>query len=219
MEDNRKAGFSMNIIFEDDDIDSDITPSEWIKKYSGFMDDDYDLNFVDKILSFNKTGNRLSIIFDSESNCFDVMQSLFFDGVEHNSEQEEPTVAYLVKSIEVSKSGKKLRVIKVHPSGESELFTLRNIKKRLEKFGLVLAVQRDKKDGICSGTMYALVVFHDENTIFSDEEQDLAEVACDLNCFGGWYHEKTEKLWKMFNEFVEKTMVKNYEKLNESAAW
>lgn len=220
MESARMPGFNLSITFNHSFPST--TPSEWISKHSGLKD-----NYADNILSFNMTGTRLSIIFDSKPNCFDVIQSLKWEGIHNrttmNMQQNLISLAKpyygrdpnynntssngTIKCLEVSKTGKKLRMIKVCPSGESELFDFRKIKQRLEKFGLVLLISREKDNGICTGYLYALMVFYDENAKFSGDQESISEVPYTTNCFEKWSKETTQELQKMFYEFVKKNYI------------
>lgn len=144
MEDGRKPGFILNLTFNNSCPLTYL--SMWLSDYSGLKD-----KYLGNILSFSKTADQLSITFDSESNCFEVIQRLKCEAFEFTKKYRSPPRHYLqpilmsysgniIKHLEVSKCGKKLRVIKVCPTGESELFDLKNIKQSLEKFGLILLI-------------------------------------------------------------------------------
>lgn len=113
--------------------------------------------------------------------------------------------SFYVKYLQVSKFGKKLRLIRIFPSAMSKLFDFRNIRQRFEKFGLVLTILREKEKDICTGNIYVLMVFNDENTKLHDDEDKIAEAPYDPKLFGKWSEETTAKLWKSFCESVEKT--------------
>lgn len=213
MEDCRKPGFILNLTFNNSCPLTYL--SMWLSDYLGLKD-----KYLGNILSFSKTADQLSIIFVSESNCFEVIQRLKCEAFEFTKKYRSPPRHYLqqismsysgniIKHLEVSKCGKKLRVIKVCPTGESELFDLKNIKQSLEKFGLILLIERQRDKGICTGYIYVLMVFYDEYAELCGDEKDISEVPYTLNCFDEFSKETTEELQKMFYGFVQNSASQN----------
>lgn len=215
MKENKVPGFTLNIFTN---IKLHI-PCKWISQYSGL-----EKEYTNKILCFNQLDNGLSIVFDSETNCFDVIQKLttpakikrknYFTSIlqfihvdnDRCSNFDYDSDAEIIR-IEVKKCGYELGVIYI--PRELEIFDLKTIQQRLEKIGLVLWISRERWNGICNGNIYALVVFCEENLRKFPETNDFVEVTFRPRFFKNWSKELSEKLQDEFYKFAEKSASKN----------
>lgn len=197
MNEEKEYGFTLTLKFKKFDASHEECLFQWLQNYSLLE------KFHENVLFVQPSkDSTVIIVFDSLTNCFEVMQEV-------NCHRDMYHVEYEVTGIEVIKCNTKLSVLELLPSYTSPFFNIKTLKKHLEQFGLLLSISPEKKNGFRTGVIRALMVLKDESKIpQTNEQHGVFKIVSYLpHMFDLWYEETTKKLYDDFCSYISKKRI------------
>lgn len=229
---DQNVGCILTILYEDNIEESKLNWKEYISG-SGIKE-----KYGENILSRRIYGKELRIVFDDKVNCFDMIQLVKDQYVAMKNQSSTTSTSYNksytttmtryganvpqngsgdsskiilkgIKGIYFQQSNIKPTLVQVYPQEYSQYFNISKLEYYLKRFGLILHMEREKEDGINTGTINVLIVL--------DKEQELLKVNNEeLTLRASFLHPKMFPLWD--EEMVGKLHAEFIKHINNSTA-
>lgn len=200
---DKLLGFTLTFVYQGEKFPDQLLYS-WINTYFFFRG-----NFLHKILYAQpEDEDKVIMVFDASANLFDIMQNINCGPIMIKFERHN--YKYQITSIEIDKNDTKLSVLELSPPHTSPFIDLKTLDKHLSEFGLIFAISREKKQGVCTGVIRALMILYDDSKIPEADEihGNFKLVPYLSHMFDYWTEETTTKFQEIFCAYTAKRLNK-----------